>query len=424
MSNDAHESSASQSSASVSGSQPSSSRSARSNTTNQAQNAESSSASGSHRNNLPSASSTSGSKRSRNNNNVHNNHPSTSSSHHFGSSSVGSGSLWKRARRSISSISGSASGSLPLPRGFGSSLMPSGSDSHSHSPGSGDHSRCVYIAGAFKSGNADLLNYYRRYYGRHYPTSGPYSSAGHHYPSSSFPAGHHSSSVLCNSCLPPMIALNRARTINEPVMSLANSDKFNRANCNKCLYKNPDTLLELASKAVASSISFETVEKHSNRIPIPVQERIIFWSFPRDDSFLRLYSSISSILVRNKFSPSVEGELRSLSAAAQNAGQNQPFGATNDNNLLMNNGNNNNNGNFGNNPIMTNGQQRNRGFGFLHAPIGRPEVPFGRGFAAGNNGLSFENRAELEQQQLVSLFKAGDVILAKGTVKNVIQIGK
>ena len=325
--------------------------------------------------------------------------------------------LLKRSRRSLSgrsitSSSGCSSGHNHELSSLTSKSSSSSTSTSSSSSTNCDHSRCVYIAGAFQS--VDLYNCYRRFYARQYNNG---TSAG----SMALPltpSSTNANSVLCNSCIPPMIAFNRAHTINEPIMSLANSDKFNRANCNKCLYKNPDTLLELASKAVASSVSFETVEQHSSRIPIPVQERIIFWSFPRDDSFLRLYSSISAILGRNKYSINVENELRSLSVNATNSGtitgesqhHHQQHHHQTSSSLPLLSRSNSSRHIFPNSQLSVHNisTRNDNGFGRSHIP----------------SGLSPESKHELEQQRFWSIFKAGDIILAKGTVKNVIQIGK
>nr|XP_027198937.1 zinc finger SWIM domain-containing protein 4-like [Dermatophagoides pteronyssinus] len=57
----------------------------------------------------------------------------------------------------------------------------------------------------------------------------------------------------------------------------------------------PESLLEIAARFVAEYIPYEYIEQQYSCIPEPVQKRIIFWSFPRDERYIRLYSSISSI---------------------------------------------------------------------------------------------------------------------------------
>jgi hypothetical protein len=48
---------------------------------------------------------------------------------------------------------------------------------------------------------------------------------------------------------------------------------------------------------VAENIPFQRIEEKYTRIPEPVQRRIIFWSFPRDESDICMYSSLSRVPV-------------------------------------------------------------------------------------------------------------------------------
>lgn len=57
----------------------------------------------------------------------------------------------------------------------------------------------------------------------------------------------------------------------------------------------PDTLLDIAAKIVAENIPFQRIEERYDRIPEPVQRRIIFWSFPRDERDICMYSSLSRV---------------------------------------------------------------------------------------------------------------------------------
>lgn len=59
--------------------------------------------------------------------------------------------------------------------------------------------------------------------------------------------------------------------------------------------KNPESLLDICAREVASAIPFQTIEERYNRIPEPVQERIVFWSFPRNEREICMYSSMSRI---------------------------------------------------------------------------------------------------------------------------------
>jgi hypothetical protein len=46
---------------------------------------------------------------------------------------------------------------------------------------------------------------------------------------------------------------------------------------------------------VAENIPFQRIEERYVRIPEPVQRRIIFWSFPRDESDICMYSSLAQV---------------------------------------------------------------------------------------------------------------------------------
>lgn len=55
----------------------------------------------------------------------------------------------------------------------------------------------------------------------------------------------------------------------------------------------PDTLLDISARIVAENEPFQRVEEKYDRIPEPVQRRIIYWSFPRDERDIQMYSSLS-----------------------------------------------------------------------------------------------------------------------------------
>ncbi|KAE8739955.1 hypothetical protein FOCC_FOCC014527 [Frankliniella occidentalis] len=57
----------------------------------------------------------------------------------------------------------------------------------------------------------------------------------------------------------------------------------------------PDTLLDITAKIVAENIPFQRIEERYARIPEPVQRRVIFWSFPRDERDICMYSSLSRV---------------------------------------------------------------------------------------------------------------------------------
>ncbi|XP_039277080.1 zinc finger SWIM domain-containing protein 4-like [Nilaparvata lugens] len=57
--------------------------------------------------------------------------------------------------------------------------------------------------------------------------------------------------------------------------------------------RQPDSLLDVTARVVAENIPFQRIEERYDRIPEPVQRRIIFWSFPRDERDICMYSSLS-----------------------------------------------------------------------------------------------------------------------------------
>lgn len=59
------------------------------------------------------------------------------------------------------------------------------------------------------------------------------------------------------------------------------------------LTSTPDSLLDIAARIVAENEPFQRVEEKYDRIPEPVQQKIIFYSFPRDERDIQMYSSLS-----------------------------------------------------------------------------------------------------------------------------------
>lgn len=55
----------------------------------------------------------------------------------------------------------------------------------------------------------------------------------------------------------------------------------------------PDSLLDITARMVAETEPFQRIEERYDRIPEPVQRRIIFWSFPRNERDICMYSSLS-----------------------------------------------------------------------------------------------------------------------------------
>lgn len=78
------------------------------------------------------------------------------------------------------------------------------------------------------------------------------------------------------------------------------SDDFNSRNPSYGVSSNespasrtPDSLLDIAARIVAENEPFQRVEEKYDRIPEPVQQKIIFYSFPRDERDIQMYSSLS-----------------------------------------------------------------------------------------------------------------------------------
>jgi len=53
----------------------------------------------------------------------------------------------------------------------------------------------------------------------------------------------------------------------------------------------PDSLLDIAARVVAANVAFQRVEERCSPLPEPVLARIVFWSFPRSEQHIRMYSS-------------------------------------------------------------------------------------------------------------------------------------
>ena len=57
---------------------------------------------------------------------------------------------------------------------------------------------------------------------------------------------------------------------------------------------SPESLLDICAKVVAENIPFQRVEERFDRIPEPVQSRIVYWSFPRNERDICMYSSFAN----------------------------------------------------------------------------------------------------------------------------------
>ncbi|MCI4390527.1 zinc finger SWIM domain-containing protein 5 [Pangasianodon hypophthalmus] len=81
----------------------------------------------------------------------------------------------------------------------------------------------------------------------------------------------------------------------------------------------PESLLDCAAKAVAEKWAFERVEERFERIPEPVQRRIVFWSFPRNEREICMYSSFQCRAAAEE-SPSTPGSSAATAGSAGSPG--------------------------------------------------------------------------------------------------------
>ena len=58
--------------------------------------------------------------------------------------------------------------------------------------------------------------------------------------------------------------------------------------------RQTESLLDICAKIVAENIPFQEVEERFDRIPEPVQSRIVYWSFPRNERDICMYSSFAT----------------------------------------------------------------------------------------------------------------------------------
>ncbi|KAI1900154.1 hypothetical protein AGOR_G00047090 [Albula goreensis] len=58
--------------------------------------------------------------------------------------------------------------------------------------------------------------------------------------------------------------------------------------------QDPESLLDIAARKVAEKWPFQRVEERFERIPEPVQRRIVYWSFPRSEREICMYSSFNT----------------------------------------------------------------------------------------------------------------------------------
>ena len=63
--------------------------------------------------------------------------------------------------------------------------------------------------------------------------------------------------------------------------------------------RRPLSLLDLSAQCVAAYIPFQHVEEQSAPIPEPVQLKVVYWSFPRNERDICMYSSLHATVTHN-----------------------------------------------------------------------------------------------------------------------------
>ncbi|NXT32291.1 ZSWM6 protein, partial [Pelecanoides urinatrix] len=58
--------------------------------------------------------------------------------------------------------------------------------------------------------------------------------------------------------------------------------------------QSPESLLDIAARKVAEKWPFQRVEERFERIPEPVQRKIVYWSFPRSEREICMYPSFNT----------------------------------------------------------------------------------------------------------------------------------
>ncbi|KAL7640397.1 UNVERIFIED_CONTAM: hypothetical protein RMT77_008670 [Armadillidium vulgare] len=82
--------------------------------------------------------------------------------------------------------------------------------------------------------------------------------------------------------------------------------------------RSVESLLDICAKTVAEHIPFQRIEEKYPRIPEPVQRRIIFWSFPRREADIRMYSTFTSVGNDNQTLPFYKGLRLAQSGSVEN----------------------------------------------------------------------------------------------------------
>lgn len=153
----------------------------------------------------------------------------------------------------------------------------------------------------------------------------------------------------------------------------------------------PESLSDLAAKVASSSLPFQFVEDQCVRVPEPVLQKFIFWSFPRQEADIRRYSALSCETVSQTNSST-------SSQAGVTSSQTPSRGTTNDRIAL------------------------NQSPG-MHV---RLELD-NRGHVSDDETNSFNNLSMVTSQEIENLeipFAQGVALAETGYVKEALQIGK
>ena len=105
--------------------------------------------------------------------------------------------------------------------------------------------------------------------------------------------------IICFPCI-PMATAKRLCCSGEGLLSSENRTKRLRLEQQCRGKRNAESLLDICAKIVAENIAFQEIEDRIDRIPEPVQSRIVYWSFPRNERDICMYSSFASGAKENK----------------------------------------------------------------------------------------------------------------------------
>lgn len=88
--------------------------------------------------------------------------------------------------------------------------------------------------------------------------------------------------------------------------------------------RQPDSLLDTTARLVAQNEPFQKIEERYDRIPEPVQRRIIFWSFPRNEKDICMYSSLSRWVKTNINITNIQNLILSLTCRVSSINSVEP----------------------------------------------------------------------------------------------------